>query len=299
MPRTGDDSSLPGQINEEPLARRLAVCALAPNCYRGRPIAGFAQRTYGGHLLAQAVLAAAETVNRHSVVASLHAYFLRSGVAGVALDYRVTAIRDGRSLSVRSVTVSQADRELGTVQLAFSVPRGASGQRPVGLPAPSVPDPTGLPALHCRRSLGLPADGINRPARQNWRTASRPMDIRYIDDRYLPDGAQHLRCFWFRVESVDDANQAMHRAIIAFASDRSMLPAIAKARGELDHAGRWPVVSVDHALWFHADAYAGAWYLYVLDSPFSTGVEGLVRGTIYDEARRPVASVAQHGLILR
>jgi acyl-CoA thioesterase-2 len=257
------------------------------------------QRTYGGHLLGQTILAAAETVSSERVATSLHAYFLRTGAAGGALDYRVTTVRDGRSLSVRSVTASQAGRELATIQLAFAAPQEAFDEQIVAVTAPAVPDPHELPALHHRRRLGLPVDGINRPTRANWRTASRPLDIRYIDDHALPQAAKHLRCFWFRAEGISGVNQNAHRAIVAFASDRSMLPAIAKARGELSHVGQWPVASVDHALWFHTDVHTGCWYLYVLGSPFSTETNGLARGTIYDEQRRPVASVTQHGLMLR
>lgn len=298
--REGDDSSCVGQINRSPLIARLSVLPVDGDgaCFEGRPIDGFDQRVFGGHLVGQAVLSAAATVGDHRAVCSLHAYFLRTGVAGRGLRYRVIAVRDGRSLSVRAVSVTQDGRELATVQLIFATPAVDEDQA-VHVPAPRVPDPDGLPSLDERRRLGLPADGIKLPTRADWRTASRPLDIRYVDDHVLSAESTGARCFWFRADDPGTADQNAHRAILAFASDRSLLPVIAKARGELGDPTEWPVTSVDHALWFHADVRAPQWLLYVQDSPYSGAHSGFARGTIFDADRRPVASVAQHGLLLR
>jgi acyl-CoA thioesterase II len=297
----GDDSSSTGPINHTALVDRLAVRPTRPGTTRfeGRPIEGFTQRTYGGHLLGQAMMAAAATVDDGLVASSLHAYFLRMGVPDQPLNYQVTAVRDGRSLSVRSVVVSQGRRELAAIQMMFALPGTASDELTVCVTAPPVPDPESLPRLHERRALNLPADGIKLPTRVNWQTASRPLDVRYIDDEAIPTQSLGTRCFWFRADEAAITSQNTHRAIVAFASDRSLLPAIAKARGELGDPSQWPVASIDHTIWFHADAFTGRWFLYVQDSPYSGAHSGLARGTIFDENRKPVASVAQHGLTQR
>jgi acyl-CoA thioesterase-2 len=296
----GDDSSIPGITNRTPLVDRLAVSPLTcePATFEGAPIAAFRQRTFGGHLLAQAVQAASATVKGGRVVASLQAYFLRMGHYDEPLRYRVSAVRDGRSLSVRSVVVCQADRELATLQMMFAAPGSVPGGQTVSARAPSVPDPEALPPLHIRHTLNLPPDGIKLPTRANWATASRPLDVRYVDDEKMPTPSKGLRCFWFRAEDAD-CDQNTHRAVLTFASDRSLLPAIAKARVELGHPRQWSMASIDHTLWFHTDAHTGQWYLYVQESPFSTATTGFARGTIYDRDGRPVTSVAQHALMQR
>lgn len=282
----GDESSTAGQVNDTSLLDRLAVHPLDGDGFSGFPPRGFAQRVFGGHLLGQAVLSGAHTVSPGRIVNSLHAYFLRPGVAGGELRYAVTRVRDGGSFSVRSVSVTQNGAQLALIGLTFAESRppvaAVSGAMPV------VPPPERLPALHERRARGLPADGINRPPRRDWLTASRPLDIRYVDD-------PHHRCFWFRSGPAETAGRNEHRAVLAFASDRSLLPVIDLARGELGASGR-RVASLDHALWFHADVRAGEWLLYSQDSPASTAGTGLARGLIHDSDGVVVASVAQQGV---
>lgn len=289
---TGDESSIPGVVNTMPLAERLAVTAAGSSEFTGIPVEGFNQRVFGGHLLAQALLAAGQTVEKTRIVNSLHAYFLRTGVPDAEIIYKVTRIRDGRSISVRSVTAHQAGRELMTFQSSFAVERPLTDI--VAVAAPDAPHPETLPPLHERLcDPELPPDGINWPARKHWRTASRPMDIRYIDDPASPS----VRRYWFRTEALDPgATQNDHRAIIAFASDRSLLPVIAKTRGDLGRAGQQKVASVDHALWFHQDVRSGDWLQYVQDSPHSaTRGFGTARGMIFSLDGVLVASVVQQG----
>lgn len=294
---SGDDTSVEGVVNSEQLAQRLAVESRgsvdAPFGFAGRTVRGFAQRTFGGHLVAQAVLASAATVSDDArVVNSLHAYFLSSGSHEHPLRYDVDPVRDGGSFSIRETTVRQNGRDLAKVSTSFCLPEALGGTADERMPtAPTVPAPDGLEPLHRRRQLGLPPDGIKLAARKNWETASRPVDIRYID------GAES-RCFWFRTAGVDSVHQNVHRSILAFASDRSLLPVIAHARGDIGTAHLMRTASIDHAMWFHADVRSGDWYLYVQESPFRTLRSGLARGSIFDRTGRIVATVTQQGLII-
>ncbi|MFC9763298.1 acyl-CoA thioesterase [Rhodococcus jostii] len=290
--RSGDDSSIRGTVNTTPLADRLALTALATDRFVGHPPDGFDQRVFGGHLLAQALLAAAETVNHSRQANSLHAYFLRAGHAGEPIDYSVTRIRDGRSISVRSVTARQGEKELMTFQTSFTEERPLSDV--IATKPPASPHPETVQPLHQRQDdPDSPPDGINWPTRTRWWTGSRPLDVRYIDDT---DDASTRR-FWFRAEPLGPgASQNLHRAIVAFASDRSLLPVIAKARGDLRRSGEQRVASVDHALWFHRDVRAGQWLQYVQDSPHSASRGlGTARGLIYTSGGDLVVSVVQQG----
>ena len=159
---------------------------------------------------------------------------------------------------------------------------------------PTAPAPESLPPLHIRREVPGPLpDGINWSPGAEWWKASRPFDIRYIDS---PDGADGERCFWFRSEPAGSRRQNTHRAILAFASDRSLLAAISHARGELACGTAARGASLDHAMWFHSDINAGEWLLYVQSSPFSTHRTGIAQGHIYDRRGLMVASVMQQGV---
>jgi acyl-CoA thioesterase-2 len=278
MDHSGDETSVPGVVNTAPLGERLALHR-ANGVLTGSPVHGFDQRVFGGHLLGQVVLAAGEHSPSGRVVESLHVYFLRPGRPGAPITYPVRTVREGRTRTVLAVGAVQAGRDLltGLVSLGpDEPPRG-----PVSAAAPDVPTPEELPTLAERRALGLPPDGVRLPPLGDWRTASRPLDVRYVDGE--------PRCFWFRAEPDPDTDAHLHRAVLAFASDRSLLPVIARGR---------PMASVDHAMWFHAPPVCGQWYLYVQDRPAAHTGGGLARGTVFDAAGQAVASVAQHGLVL-
>ena len=65
---------------------------------------------------------------------------------------------------------------------------------------------------------------------------------------------------------------------------------LAFARGDVKGA------SLDHAIWFHADARADDWLLYAMESPWSGHARGLNFGRIYTRDGRLVASTAQEGM---
>jgi acyl-CoA thioesterase-2 len=283
----GDATSVPGQVNRAPLADRLALHD-EDGVLTGYPVSGFDQRVFGGHLLAQAVLAAGTHAQADQVVESLHLYFLRPGRPDGPIGYPVRTVREGRTRTVFEVRAVQGGRDLATALLSLG-----PGDRPVATAVAAAPDPESLPSLPERRRRGLPADGVRLPPLGDWRTASRPLDVRPVDE-LDPSGARRL---WLRAEPVPGADDHLQRALLAFASDRSLLPVIGRARGEAADLHR-PAASVDHAMWFHATPRAGDWYLYVQDCPFAGERGGLARGTLSDRDGRVVASVAQHGILL-
>jgi acyl-CoA thioesterase-2 len=57
------------------------------------------------------------------------------------------------------------------------------------------------------------------------------------------------------------------------------------------------VASLDHAMWFHAPFRVDQWLLHVIDSQVASGGRGLVRGRIFSQDGRLVASTTQEGLI--
>ncbi|MGO1548283.1 MAG: acyl-CoA thioesterase, partial [Nesterenkonia sp.] len=57
------------------------------------------------------------------------------------------------------------------------------------------------------------------------------------------------------------------------------------------------VASLDHAFWWHRDARADQWLLYLQESPSAQGSRGLGTGSIYTRDGQLVATVAQEGMI--
>jgi len=89
----------------------------------------------------------------------------------------------------------------------------------------------------------------------------------------------------------------LHRAVLAYASDMTLL-----GTATLPHEISWSKgnmmgASLDHAIWFHDDFRADEWMLYVCDSPWAGRARGFNRGRIFTQDGKLIANVAQEGLI--
>ena len=132
--------------------------------------------------------------------------------------------------------------------------------------------------------------------------AERPFELRPVgdaDEIFSPKPAPPRRLVWMRTVATLPDDPALHRYLLAYASDFAFLGTA------LDpHAMSWltpglQVASLDHVMWFHRPFRLDDWLLYVVDSPSASGARGLVRGQFFDRSGRLVASTAQEGLIRR
>jgi len=90
---------------------------------------------------------------------------------------------------------------------------------------------------------------------------------------------------------------AVQQAVLAYASDMTLLDTSLFAHGRAVFDPNLQVASLDHAMWFHRPMNMEEWHLYSQDSPNSSGARGFTRGSIYSRDGQLVASVAQEGLI--
>src|SRR5665213_1024898 len=128
------------------LVHLLDLETIEVNVYRGINPKEERQRTFGGQVAAQALMAAGRTVERGRVH-SLHSYFLRPGDPSVPILYEVDRIRDGRSFTTRRVVAIQHGRAIFNLSASFHVDEpGLSHQ----FPMPDVPDPETLESLATR-----------------------------------------------------------------------------------------------------------------------------------------------------
>ena len=83
-------------------------------------------RTYGGQVLAQAIMAANSTVT-DKALHSIHAYFLRPGDITKELIFTSQRLNDGRSFATRRVQALQDDIPIFSAIASFQAPgRGPS-----------------------------------------------------------------------------------------------------------------------------------------------------------------------------
>jgi acyl-CoA thioesterase II len=277
------------------VAKLLAILDLErieENIFRGRSPQVGGQRVFGGLVVAQALVATARTVEGRAAH-SLHGYFLLPGDSAVPIVYKVDRIRDGKSFTTRRCNAIQHGHAIFSLSVSFQVDEPGLEH---AVSMPKVPEPESLPS----EPEMLQKLGPSMPeAMRHWFAQDRPIEIRLVD---LPLYVRHEsgaldQNVWLRTNGPLPSDPAIHRAVLAYLSDMTLLDATLGAHGHSVFDASFQVASLDHALWFHRPFRADEWLLYAQDSPNSSGARGLARGLLFSGEGRLVASVVQEGLI--
>jgi acyl-CoA thioesterase-2 len=250
---------------------------------------------FGGQVLGQALSAATQTVPGDRPVHSVHGYFIRAGVLERPIVYEVDRLRDGRSFSTRRVVALQNGEAIFSLEASFQIEEsGFDHQESM----PEVPPPE---TLRSEQELALAVAGDLPEALLARVTAERPIEIRPVDLRnpLKPTVQPARRRLWYRAVDKLPDDPALHRYLLAYASDFSFLGTALDPHGVSFFTPGMQVASLDHAVWFHRSFRVDDWLLYDVESPNASGARGLVRGRFFDRTGRLVASVAQEGLIRR
>ena len=249
-------------------------------------------RLFGGQVSAQCLLAAAATVEPDRLPHSIHVSYLRGGDPGQGVDYRITRIRDSRTLSIRLISAEQDGRVLASATVSFQVP-GEAFEHEARYAEPA-PAPDSLPS----RRDGLASafgEAIPIGAGQNL-----PVDIRYVDQSpwTLPaEGAPARNRLWMRIPAALPDRAAVHAAALTFATDFPMFEPVLFPGGldwqRLISGDGVYGASLDHALWFHRPAKLDEWVLLEQFSPIATRSRGLCRAEAHVPGAGLVATVVQ------
>ena len=263
--------------NIENLIETLALERIEVNLFRGTAPPDRGPRIFGGHVIAQALLAAYKTVENR-VCHSLHCYFIRPGDPAVPILYDVDRARDGKSFATRRVTAIQHGAQIFNLAASFQVPEeGFEHQDPM----PAMPGPEGLSEdrFHDARPQAI--------------------DIRFVEahDWSKPVVAPPVQNIWMRAIAPVGDDPVMNQAVIAYASDMTFM-----STGMRPHGINWQTpglqtASLDHAVWFHRPSQFNAWHLYAQHSPSASGTRGINFGELYSQDGRLVATMAQEGLM--
>ncbi len=277
----------------EELLQLIRPQALEVNLFRGESRDIGTPRVFGGQVLAQALLAASETVEPDRLAHSLHAYFLRAGDPEAPIIYSVDRSRDGRSFSARRVVAIQHGRQIFTLAASFQVPQDGVDHQ---FDMPDVPGPDDIQPGEAMSAERL--EQVSRKLRR-WVNRFGPFEIRPVDlyDPFNPKPRAPRQRIWFRMAGDVGDDPAINRALLAYVSDFHLIGTATLPHGISLLKGNVLMASLDHAMWFHRECRLDDWMLYDCDSPNAGGSRGLARGMIYDRQGRLVASTAQEGMI--
>jgi len=276
-------------------ALMLDLEARGADRFVGRRKEGTGGRIFGGQAIAQALVAARRTVRNDFTAHSLHAYFLRGGLAAQPVEFRVKRDLDGRSFSNRRVIASQNGEAILSLTVSFQKRQpGLEHQQAV---MPDVPPPEELVSdAAARRHV---AETVTDESLRAYLLRPRPFDIRSVEtydcaDSQVRDARSHL---WLRSVAALPPSPHVHRAALAYITDFQLLSTALQPHGVTFYTEGLKAASLDHAIWFHNDFVCDDWLLYVTESPITGQSRGFSYGRVFDRSGKLVASVGQEGMI--
>ncbi len=276
------------------LLKLLDLETLGEDEFRGFSPVNSPRSVYGGQAVAQALVAAQRTVPADRPVHSLHGYFILAGDPKTPIDYSVERVRDGRSFTTRRCAARQKGRTIFSLEASFQIVEEGFDH---AIEPPEVPSPESLPtssALAERLRSFLPRNVVARMQ------APSALDMRVVDPAAAFGAAKPASArqyFWFRIDGPLPDDDALHRALLAYLSDMTLLNTALAVHHRTIFDPSLQVASLDHALWFHRPFRADEWLLYAQESPSASGGRALTRGALFARDGRLVASAAQEGLI--
>lgn len=269
----------------------LSLEAIEVNLFRGvSPDDGF-PRIFGGLVIAQALLAAYETVPER-LCHSLHAYFIRPGDVKAPVLYQVERARDGGTFTTRRVAAIQHGEQIFNLAASFQIAEdGLEHQTEM----PAAPDPESL-ATEAERALEQ-KDKIHPKLLEH--LTRRPIDVRWADPQDILNPVKKAphKQVWMRARQPIGDDVRMQQAMLAYASDMAFMETALRVHGLTWTTPGLQSASLDHAMWFHHPSDFNEWHLFEQDSPSTSQGRGLVRGQMFSRDGKLVASVAQECLM--
>ena len=276
------------------LLKHLTLERLEENLFRGQSQDIGSPNVYGGQVLGQALFAASQTVEGREAH-SLHAYFLRPGDKKEPIVYEVDRIRDGRSYTTRRVVAIQRGKPIFNMSTSFKTrEEGIEHQCEM----PDVPGPEDLPNM---TELGKQALAEMPEKLSRFLKWQRPIELRPVQSTHLlhPEPTPPFQDIWIKAIDALPDDPAIHKVLLAYASDYSLLGTALLPHGLTFTQGTIRAASLDHAMWFHRDFRMDEWLLYSMDSPNMSHGRGFSRGNLFTREGTLVASMVQEGMIRR
>jgi acyl-CoA thioesterase-2 len=266
----------------------LDVETLDEGVYLARSEGDVGERLFGGHVLAQGMVAAGRATGGGHVH-SMHAYFLRRGTARETIRLEVETLRRSRAFLTCQVTAIQSEAAILRMLVSYHDPEPGPVHQ---IPMDEVGPPEG--EAYERALLRVMVPVGHEEATTSFEL---PVEIRAVGGLGLFSSEikpPWARC-WMRVRGELPDDPALHQTLFAYASDYAVMAPAANPHPfpvtELQSA------SLDHAIWFHRPFRMDEWLLFELDSPIATGARGIGRGLLYTRDGELVASCVQEGLL--
>jgi acyl-CoA thioesterase II len=157
---------------------------------------------------------------------------------------------------------------------------------------PEVPGPEGLTSELDQR-LVL-ADRF-APEHRPWLIMPRAVEVRHLRPVPLfdPPPVPPIAHTWIKAVAAMPDDQALHCAVLAYASDATLLDIACYPHGVSWISPNAQQASLSHGMWFHRPFRIDEWLLYSQHVASSTGGRAIARGSVFTREGALVASVVQ------
>jgi acyl-CoA thioesterase-2 len=245
-------------------------------------------RVFGGLLLAQALVAAGRTVSPSFRPLSLQAEFLAGVPVGPCLHWEAEPLVLGKGMSaLRSTLRSASGTPLFTATSRWGTLREDLPSHSVQEPR-AVPRPEDLPDLHERFGSGT---GIPL-----WWRMRRPLAFRHVETPAYGEPVhprQDHQSAWVRARGVVPEDGVLRAALVAYASDMSLVEPVFRACGSARHRPGSRILSLTHTMVLHDVPDLSHWHQFDVRAHRMSHGRALGLGEFFDAAGRHVASVSQ------
>jgi len=251
------------------------------------------KRIFGGLIVAQAIIAAYKTIdNRY--LHSLHSYFLRAGDPDITIEYDVEKLRDGKSFGQRIISAYQNKHLIFYMIASFH--KDETGLSHQSYFPEDIKNPDELSS-----EIEI-LDEIFKTSPENirdTRNRERPIEFRPVEPRNMvnPKKTSPEQLLWLRLSEKTDTDRILNQALLAYASDYTILDTALMPHGISIFQRNIQVASLDHSMWFHRDFDINQWILYNQNSPNTFGNRGFAQGSMHSQDGTLIASVSQEGMI--
>lgn len=276
------------------LLAQLDLEVIGADTFRGQGHGGSRRRMFGGHVAAQAVVAAGRCIDTDAAAHSLHLYFLRPGDPQAPVEFRVERLRDGRSYATRLVRAIQHDEVILHASLSFVLPEHVGVVHQIT--APEVPPPEAC--MSWEEWARPPLSKLTEEQRALY-VRERPIEIRPVQslEGLTAENGEQCQQFWCRAPSALADDPRLHQAVATYTSDHTLLSATLRPHGLTFMTRGVMAASLDHTVWFHRPFRMDQWLLYAQETPAAHAGRGLSFGHYFDREGTLVASMAQEGVI--
>lgn len=241
---------------------------------------------YGGHFLGQALSAGFMTVEEPKIAQSFHAYFLNPGDPEAEITYRVSRLKEGRGIDVRSIQAEQNGQAKFHMIASYKLEEAGDEHQP---DMPNVPSPQEMESR-----LEAAGKQFQPPMMAKDRATLMLISDSFVPNEFVKGRDPKLQC-WMKSNHSSEIDVRRAQCALAFLSDGTLMFNSVLPYGIPFMTHR--LTSLDHSVWFHRTNNVGDWMLYDQHSAAAADGRGMNHGHVFNQKGELIMTAAQDSML--